>query len=113
MFSGSYFKIGSVLDKTPIRKVVAPFLLYKFAFDQNLSTVKNLRDKWFGKSAKSENITETLLAEQKSKFRSILIKIREELEKSPNMKVESWTFPYNFCIHIFLTIVQSLGNIGQ
>src|SRR6266508_2792647 len=113
MFSGSYYKIGSVLDKTPISKVVAPFLLHKVSFDQNLSTVQNLRDKWFGKSAKSENITETLLAEQKSKFRSILIKFREELEKSANMKVETWTFLYNFCIHIFLTIEQFLGNIGR
>ena len=81
MFSGFYFKIGSVLDKTPIRDVVAPFLLYKVSFDQNLSTVQHLRDKWFGKSAKSENITETLLTEQKSKFRSIFIKIREDPDK--------------------------------
>jgi len=34
MFSRSYFKIGSDLDKTPISKVVDLFLIYKVYFDQ-------------------------------------------------------------------------------
>jgi len=69
-----------------------------------------LSDKWYGKSAKSEkkNITETLLAEQNFNFRSILIKIREVLEKIPNNKVEAWTFLYKFGIHQILCAVQFL-----
>ena len=70
-FSSSYFKFGSVLDKTPIRKVVDPFLLYKVSFNQKWSTVQNLRDKWFGISATHKTITETFWTKQNFNFRSV------------------------------------------
>ncbi len=54
MFSRSYFKIGSDLDKTPIRKVVDIFLNYKVDFDQIWSTVQYLREYLSLNSAKSE-----------------------------------------------------------
>ena len=51
-FSRSYTKIGSVLDQTPINKVVALTLRYKFSFGQNLSSVQNPSEKSSGKSSK-------------------------------------------------------------
>ena len=71
LFSRPYFKICSVLDKTPIRKVVDPFLLYKVSFNQKWSTVQNLRDKWFGISATHKTITETFWTKQNFNFRSV------------------------------------------
>ena len=86
-FSSAWFKIGSVLDKTPINKVVALSLEYKVAFDQNLSSVQNSSEKSSGKSAKTEILTESVGQFVNSNFRSIFIKIRAVLYQTPNRKV--------------------------
>ena len=54
MFSRSYFKIGSDLDKTPISKVVDIFLTYKVDFDKILSTVQYLRENLSLNTTKNE-----------------------------------------------------------
>ena len=68
-----------------------------------------MKNKYHEKNQQNlKNITETFRTEQKSGFRSIFIKNGEELEQSPNNKVEAWTFLYKFGIHKILCAVKFL-----